>query len=123
MFDNYFLYFNIKFQFSISQTISEHVLQLYVGTTLTPEKDKPETIYIHRDTNCLKKEKDGSAIILWRFGWKNYSRTGVRAARTSPSASSTVGEDVVVFCLEGRRWPGTIMPAATSKAPPEIFIT
>jgi len=40
----------------------------------------------------------------------------VRTVRTSPSALSRVGEDVAVFCLEGRRWPGTIMPAAASKA-------
>lgn len=41
---------------------------------------------------------------------------GLSWKRTSPSASSTVGEDVAVFCLEGRHWPGTIMPAAAGKA-------
>lgn len=74
---------------------------------------------IHGGTSCicLKKEKEQVSYNSVAFWWKSYSRTGVWAVRTSLSAPSTVGEDVAVFCLEGRRWPGTIMPAAASKAP------
>ena len=49
-----------------------------------PKKDKPESIYIHRNTNYVwlkKEEKRQVSYNSVAFWWKNYSRTGARAAR------------------------------------------
>lgn len=54
-----------------------------MGTKLTPEKDKPETIYTHTVIQIVfgsKRQKEQVSSNSVALCWKNYSHTEVRAA-------------------------------------------
>lgn len=83
----------------------------------------PQTIFHNKTSLRLRgeaphsrrDEAGGVCLLVRRSGSEPPKPYGYH--RTPFTESSAVWEDVAVCCLKGRRWPGTIMPAAASKAP------